>query len=315
MHITMGGLASVFLEENKSKITENNRLHFQERIVKRRVDPHVCLSRILNQLWNPNGDDLVTVYELDEVTRGKHNAIQSTLQEMLVIENAFYSSIKFSPLKVDVGEDGLVNTADDHLEGVAKGITVELDPYEPLIVLCTLPCFDPDIYAFDCISVLKYDRDPLKAKETTEFVLEELRDTRAYIVEDSNDEFYGEDFFNAPRVFKFPKDKEATQNPKAKGKIFGFRGNSNFERTKIDVASVEEDDPLKDTPVSLLTKGGIMHMKNILYTPVLMTPGFYTIRYCLDDLDLSEDHHVVGPKKLAQSPKRYVCMFICYFYF
>eukprot|EP01035_Chromulina_nebulosa_P031093 gene31093-41418_t len=188
-------------------------------------------------------DELASVFLEDQKTliadtnKEKRLHLQGRIvkrREMLVIENAFYSSIKFSPLKV-------ANTADDHLEGVAKGNIVMLDPYEPLIVRCTVPCFDPDIYAFDCICVMKYDCDLLKAKDTTEFVLEELRETRAYLEDDSNEEFYGDDFFNAPKVFKFSKDKTA-KDPTTKSKIEGFRGNRNFERTKIDTAFGEDDD-------------------------------------------------------------------------
>jgi len=305
----MSDLAAAFLEETKEMIdkAKENRFHLQERIAKQRVEPHVCLSRILSQLWNGNGDEWASVYEVNNAIQkakyGKDNAIERTLLEMLAIENAFSSSISFTALKLDKGADGIANTSDDRLEVAVKGDIVVLNPFERLIVRCTLPCFDPEIFAFDCICVMKYDRDPMKGKASGEFLLEELRGTRTYIEVDTNKEFYDDDDlvkWNAPLNFKFKKDKLG---------IKGFSGTRNFESTKIEMPE-EEGEEVEDVrnreSDALLIKGGIVHMKSILYAPVMDSPGYFTVRYCLDDLEPPEDQyvHTTAPKRLALSPKR-----------
>lgn len=315
----MSELAAAFLEETKELIdkAKENRFHLQERIAKQRVEPHVCLTRILSQLWNGNGDEWASVYEVNNAIQkakyGNDNAIERTLLEMLAIENAFSSSINFTALKLDKGADGIANTSDDRLEVAVKGEIVVLNPFERLIVRCTLPCFDPDIFAFDCICVMKYNRDPMKGKASEEFLLEELRGTRTYIEVDTNKEFYDDDDlvkWNAPLNFKYKKDMKA--NSKAdlsKLGIKGFSGTRNFESTKIEISDEEgeevEDEGKKESD-SLLKKGGIVHMKSILYAPVMDSPGYFTVRYCLDDLEPPEDQFVytTAPKKLSLSPKR-----------
>jgi len=43
-------------------------------------------------------------------------------------------------------------------------------------------------------------------------------------------------------------------------------------------------------------------MENVFFTPVMMAPGFYTVRYYLDDLDPPD---ASSKKKLTLSPKSY----------
>lgn len=314
----MSDLASAFLEHTKELIKKEKEYHYhlQERIAKQRVEPHVCLTRILSQLWNGNGDEWASVYEVNNYTEkfGKNDAVKETLQELFAIENAFSSSISFTALKLDTGADGIPNTPDDRLEVAVKGEIVVLDPFERLIVRCSLPCFDSDIFSFDCICVMKYDRDPMKSKASSEFFLEELRETRTYLDVDTNKEFYDDDDlvqWNAPLNFKYKKEmKTNSQVDSGKLGIKGFSGTRNFEVTKIGSSTEEGEEALDEQKKgfnSLLKKGGIAYMKNILYTPVLYSHGFYTVRYCLDDLETPEDHfvHSTPPKKLSLSPKRY----------
>lgn len=102
----MSDVATAFLEEMKEGIinAKANSFHLKERVLKHRVDHQVCLSRILSNLWNGNGDEWATVYELNDATRDlKGNALEATLLDILAIENAFCSSIKFTALKLDKG--------------------------------------------------------------------------------------------------------------------------------------------------------------------------------------------------------------------
>jgi hypothetical protein len=106
--ILMSELADSFLQETADFIAKSktNRYHLNERILKQPEDPHVCLSRVLSQMWNGNGDDWASVFEVNNGTKKygpKDNAVKATLVEMLEIENAFYSSITFMPLSIDEG--------------------------------------------------------------------------------------------------------------------------------------------------------------------------------------------------------------------
>lgn len=53
------------------------------------------------------------------------------------------------------GADGLLGTADDKLELAPKGQIVVLKPYDRLVVACKLPAFDPDMFSFDCVCLMK----------------------------------------------------------------------------------------------------------------------------------------------------------------
>ena len=89
------------------KNAKAKRLHLKEKILKQSSDSEVALSRFLSKLWNDNGDDWATVYEVNLATEkyaAKENAIDLTCAEMLDIETAFYSAISFAFLDVDPGK-------------------------------------------------------------------------------------------------------------------------------------------------------------------------------------------------------------------
>jgi len=104
----MAELAEAFMDQVQDWIiaAKVNRFHLNERILKQHGgNPHVCISRVLSQLWNGNGDEWVTVYEINDATvkYGNDSAIEKTFLEMLAIENSFFSAISFSALRLDTG--------------------------------------------------------------------------------------------------------------------------------------------------------------------------------------------------------------------
>jgi hypothetical protein len=205
------------------------------------------------------------------------------------------------------GLDGIVYTSDDKLEVVPRGEVVQISPFDRLVVACKIPCFDDKIYSCDCICLLKYSSDPRKGKATSEFILSEMRESRTYLNEKFNKEFYGEDtiLWNAPRDFRSYNESRVRQDNKINGR------ERNFQYMDIVGHDVEDVDNkyavLSEKSASLLKKGGIQKMKSVVYTPILREPGFYTVRYCLDDLNLPDDTwaYSISEKSLELSPKSY----------
>jgi len=158
---------------------------------------------------------------------------------------------------------------------------------------------------------MKFERDPTKGKANQEVVLDELRESRAYLDVHTNEEFYEDDVvkWNAPMNFKSynKNEKKWVEN-----RVKGFKGQKNFEVShKVGDANVANDDDDDGVPLDgevanksdvAFIKGGITETKNVLYTPVMMAPGFYTVRYCLDDLDPLD---ASSKKKRTLSPKSY----------
>ena len=215
-------------------------------------------------------------------------------------------------LLFSIGADGILFTADDKLEVAPKGEVVVLRPFDRLVVVCSVPCFDPEIFTYDCVCLMRYDDDPTKGRANQEFRLEELRESRAYLDIQTMKEFYGDDDiikWNAPINFKsYDKEKKKWEV----NDIKGFKHPKNFESSKVEPPDNEAEDAgdefnQSSNLVALFNKGGITHMKTILYTPTMFSPGHYTVRLCLDDLDPPEDIwvHSMSSKKLILSPKSY----------
>jgi len=104
----MSEVASAFLEEVKDKIdtAKLRSFHLNERIVKQRVEHHVCITRILSNIWNGNGDEWVSVYEANNATKAvkvTDDALKDTLQKILAVETSFCAAIQFNALKLDKG--------------------------------------------------------------------------------------------------------------------------------------------------------------------------------------------------------------------
>ena len=216
-------------------------------------------------------------------------------------------------LLFSIGADGILFTADDKLEVAPKGEVVVLRPFDRLVVVCSVPCFDPEIFTYDCVCLMRYDDDPTKGRANQEFRLEELRESRAYLDIQTMKEFYGDDDiikWNAPINFKsYDKEKKKWEV----NDIKGFKHPKNFESSKVELPDIEAEDAGDEFKnhssnlVALFNKGGITHMKTILYTPTMFSPGHYTVRLCMDDLDPPEDIwvHSMSSKKLILSPKSY----------
>lgn len=158
---------------------------------------------------------------------------------------------------------------------------------------------------------MKYNRDPTKGKASQTFNLEEITQSRTYVNLRTNKAMYGKDFhkWNAPVIFR-QKTNSGKIEPKRPVK---FKGARNFEETSLK-SDQNDDENEKEGEggeaegengrVKLLQfNDNLSTKKRILYTPMILQPGFYTVRLCLDDLQ--EGDSKPTPKQQHLSPKSY----------
>jgi hypothetical protein len=342
--VKMSELAESFMSDVEEvwRTYKKDYRHYPERVLKNHGITEVALTRFLAFLWNGNGDEWATVYEVNSSTEPfvrlhksqKVDTIQLTFQRMLQIQSDFMQNIKFYPLKAAAGKDKIDGTDDDVLkdydasslgQNIHESYGVELHPSDKIVVLkpfqrvrvvCSVPQFDSDIFEFDFLSLMKYDKvytlKQLKKAAKEELTLEEVPGSRTYVVQETNQEMYGDDIYrwNAPKLFK---DKTGKEQRIASG--FKKNPKSNFEIIKITGAELVDDsgEEKKKTPEEelatpgTLETGGVTNNVSVLYTPIVQEPGIYTIRYCLNDLNLDDNEtpSSVNKKKLALAPKTY----------
>eukprot|EP00597_Dinobryon_sp_UTEXLB2267_P004140 CAMPEP_0170062696 /NCGR_PEP_ID=MMETSP0019_2-20121128/3825_1 /TAXON_ID=98059 /ORGANISM="Dinobryon sp., Strain UTEXLB2267" /LENGTH=526 /DNA_ID=CAMNT_0010268907 /DNA_START=12 /DNA_END=1595 /DNA_ORIENTATION=+ len=264
--VTMVELAESFMAEVYDHLmnAKASRRHQAEQIVQQKSSPEVCLARFLGLLWNANGDEFVSVYEINTATSkyGKFSdAISLVFKEMISLENQFYSKITFSPMRfekvsdaktsdqnnddarnfkfvnstpfISGGSDGIIGTADDVY-------IYELAPFERLFVYCDVPIFDQEFFEYDSICLLKYDRDPSSRKSVTNpLYLEEINSSRTYINKEANIQFYGKDYYRWNAPLDFGRDPDTgSKRSIGTGKLSMV---SNFEKNKIKFVSATSD--------------------------------------------------------------------------
>jgi hypothetical protein len=95
-------LAASFMDELQDRIKayKSQNSHIIEMVSEKKI-ADVMLRRIFTLMWNPNGDDICTVYEVNEATKRfgpTVNSISSTFACMKKLEMDFYKQIAFYPL-------------------------------------------------------------------------------------------------------------------------------------------------------------------------------------------------------------------------
>ena len=317
--------------------------HLKEKIINMRDPPEVALGRFLSNLWNNNGDDWLTVYELNQNTEkfGKDgDAIAITTRKVFQLEQLFMSKIEFFPLMLDAGQDHIIGNDDDELvlkdtheihakHGVilnSNDMVITVRPFQRLTILCKVPRFNKDFYPHDCVAILKYDKittvkdlgqmNSNSGKD--QFTLHEIEGTRAYLSAEVNSEFHHRDiyYWNAPESIARGKNK--VDLPLPDGNIL----TDNFLETKIcpdddsdengNNNSTNSEDKKKVDQEAMegkaLEEGGVSSLCTMVYTPTIRKPGIYTVRLVLDELEIdSHDdiHSTAFKKKLALSQKNY----------
>lgn len=95
-------LAASFMDELQDRIKayKSQNSHIVETVSEKKI-ADVMLRRIFTLMWNPNGDDICTVYEVNEATKRfgpTADSISLTFACMKKLEMDFYKQIAFYPL-------------------------------------------------------------------------------------------------------------------------------------------------------------------------------------------------------------------------
>lgn len=276
--------------------------YISEKIVKMRDNKiDVVLNRFLSTMWNSNGDNHASVFEVNNATKAfgkKQNAIALTGELLLELRKGFLDKILFNPFFA-MEHDEFVALNDYNPFGPsfheARGLHFHpsdkilfVSPFDRLRILSQVPVFDSHQYEYDFISLLKFRRITnlrhLLRASRGEICFEEMEDSRAFVSAETNYFVIGKHndscIWNAPVSFKDRKGDLKT--------IPGFTGKrtSNFETKRLPKALKRS---LKHGNTSVtLNDIGVSSSTTILYTPTIKTPGVYTVRYCLHDTEINE---------------------------
>lgn len=314
--VTVQELCEAFFEEVADILKLHKKKFRPEIYPSTRVTSEVLLHRFLGFLWTADFDNWATVYEVNKCTERyaeEDDAVRSTCQRIINLELKFFSAIDFRPLLLDADGDASqqmlrVATEEDSL-GKTYGVDLNpsdrviiVKPFERIRIFCKVPMCQEELCPYDFITLMKFSNknitklQDIVVQAGDRCALDEVDGKRAYLTVDSNREFYGYDFFswNTPFVIKTSRRKDT---PKIR---FGTDVKiTNFERSPI--ATEESDD--------IVTFKDVQIRRNVtmLYTPVISEPGFYTVRYGLDNLQLSEDEtpRTANKRKLLFSSKTY----------
>jgi len=323
MTVTANVVTKSFIEHMSTDIQtiHKSKLHLSEHMKKRRESDEISIRRFFNHQVNSNGDDTISVYEVnantwlkwqkESPTRNEPNqdAMKILLSEAAYNDEIFYRNITFRPLEPSRNVLNQVEKAKPLVPSL-NGNRVTVKPFDRLLIYANFPSFDSSSYLYDCLTLLKYTQnDPAlyyeKMKKDPEFVFEELTTARAYVNEEASLRVYGKanlDAWNAPVNFKTaagkaPKNTDdvsttifSFQNVNIRGNPISFRAKKNFQKLLFsydEFGSIKKFYDSDDADPSTLN-GPVTNMMQMLYTPVVTEPGFYTVRYCTDNVVVTD---------------------------
>ena len=340
----METLIETFLNHIRKDILQNKikNFHLREKLVNIRDIPEVALGRFVSHLFNTNGDDWLTVFELNGNTEkyGKdEDVIKVTFEKIRELEQHFCSKIEFIPLNFQKpGKTGQAEDGSDHSSGTnstyniqellarnvskqagtylhSNDIVLTVQPFQRLTILCKVPQFNKNLYPHDCITLLRYEGvaelNDLHTASIPEFTFREIDNCRSYLSEVGNMEFYRRDLY----AWNAPDCLQRKQSQKVEIQVDDtLTLGQNFKETKLggDVSrDLDGATSLNRGPHRIdhmLGEHGVGSMCTMLYTPIIRKPGFYTVRLALDDLKIDtndEVHSTVFKKKMSISNKNY----------
>jgi hypothetical protein len=167
--------------------------------VNRKVNPDIALTRYLNELYNDNGDESLSVYELSSVLMAKEkeghflrplDSIGFTVNFLLKQEAEFMTRIQFSYIEHKAGEDGVIGTADDEMKVLTNGVPLFVRPFHRALIIADVPLINADLYEYDHLALLMCDRprNPIEkgvnAKSTIEYTV--VHGSKCYVKRDIN---------------------------------------------------------------------------------------------------------------------------------
>jgi hypothetical protein len=290
----------------------------EERVNRNRFDSEVALSRFTNQLFNENCDANITVYEfassLSALTKPGVDTLKLVAERLIHSEREFLRNLKFNALKIEKGSKLFEVTpcSDGYKEGkepqphayrVEHGV-VKVRPFHRVLLRAEFPEPDLEFFSFDKLILLKHDKNPRdlvhkSAKKAVSFGLTVVKHSQCYINAETNEELISpfDRQWNAHKTFYDQRSEKFTPE--------GFASYKNFETflqsDEIDVNPHDKVMEGRKSDVSSVKSDDNEKYCRVLYVPYVLSPGFYSPRYCMD----SYMDHEVNVKKLAQCPKSY----------
>lgn len=311
-----------------SKEIDQGRVHYDiSENIDRKSKADIALVRFLNELYNDNGDENLTVYELSSALQQKEKegkiinkkSVEYTVLQLLQKEVEFLKSIRFRYIDHDVGEDNQPGTKDD-VEKIFTGEPITLKPFSRALIIAEVSMMRTDFYEYDHLALLRYDRprNPLEKilPSDVSYELSVEKGSKCYVQKSMNSTLLGDDDinWNAFRIFR------------GQAKPSVFTSKQNFEIVKksspelasnqnivphmtaeskpiLDPKLQKKDEKDNDDDDEMGPNDGLQKIR-ILYTPFIMSPGIYTPRYCLDSYEEKNDG-LSEKKKMAASLKSY----------
>ena len=285
----------------------------EERINRNRFTSEVALSRFTNTLFNENCDASITVYEfasaLSALTKPGVDTLKLVAARLMQSERNFLKSLKFTTLKIEKGDRFEVTPDSDgykegtepqpHAYRVEHGV-VKVRPFHRVLLRAEFPEPDLEFYSYDKLILLKHDKNPRdlvhkSAKKAVSFGLTAVKHTQCYLNAETNEQLISpfDRQWNAHKTFYDQHSEKFVPE--------GFVSYKNFETFVLDDGHPEriEEERKSDTS-SVKSEENDKHCR-VLYVPYVLSPGYYSPRYCMD----SYMDHEMNAKKLAQSPKSY----------
>ena len=292
-----------------------------ERVNRNRFSSEVALNRFTNNLFNENCDDSITVYEfassLSALTKPGVDTLKLISENLIGSERNFLKTLTFAALKISETDERFQVTPsyDGYKEGsevqphayrIEHGI-VKVRPFHRVLLRAEFLEPDWEYFSYDKLILLKHDKNPRdmvhkSLKKAVSFALSAVKHTQCYLNADSNELLISpfDRQWNAHKTFYDQGSEKFTPE--------GFSSYKNFETYVPESESSEahpphpqhQEDERKSEVSSVNSEEDAKHCR-ILYVPYVLSPGFYSPRYCMD----SYMDHEMNAKKLAQSPKSY----------
>lgn len=197
-----------FSDAAVSKALKDERLSYSicEKIGKSKIPAEIVLQRFMNELYNNNNDDYLTVYELAgclmDLTHRKKisssgDSILYTTNHVIKEERSFLSEIKFNFIKVNPGKDGIIGTADDEVIVIKDGEVIEVRPFHCPLIVAEVRVLNSDEYEYDHLILLQHVKNPFPEKEERkEFHLVPVATSKCYVIQEMNAELVNQDSRN-----------------------------------------------------------------------------------------------------------------------
>jgi len=284
----------------------------QEQIGKHGGMQETLMCRYLNRKLNANGDNYITVFELDSALRKMAPnptalSVDALLKSCMKREQEFQRLIKFQFIVfADAGPDGVLGTADDTLSMAKPGCAVVVRPFHRVMIAAEVPVMDH--YHFDHLVMLKYTYSPKSVAghrdsegNSLPYKMERIKQSRCYLLPYINQEVVhrkADRLWNSYSSLRSHTGMQGdTQIP-----IPGFNNGKNFRAFKVDG---DTGKVLTKASGEVVSEAEVQNMTKILYMPFLEQPGFYSPRLCLDNYE-EESNGYINARNLMKAPKSYL---------